>query len=441
MQFDVNFAATVCHKVIPLTISIFLKYSEDPFILELMQEMIKALSQNPHCLGPLQEKIIPTLVSILNVQGEHSNITKQDIALDVLTTVVKYSKPPLGDNLLETAFPALVHCLLRTDDHSVMQSGGECLRAFISVSPEQIYSYNNGEGLNYTIRLTTILLNPMNNEMTALEIGRLVITIISKMGNLLGERIDLLLKAVISKMQLVESLKVLMSLVVIFAYLFLTQMDAVMHFLSTVPGPTGEPAMQFVISNWLSKQNMFFGAYERKVTIMSLCKLFEYGVTTQDNRITSINVKEQLNTESFAKCSIKTRSQTTSQWTTIPALVKIFKLLISELNYLKDLNNSDIDSESWTEDDYENDEEVSTERSTTKIKPFSNFCFKDDDEENTDDDQMFTELMKDPIFQSNMEENLTKFLQNFSTNEHFSAFLCHLNETEKKVLQDIQIKF
>lgn len=439
MQFDINFTTSVCHKIIPLTIAVFLKYPEDPYILELVQEMLKALSQNPHCLKPLQEKIIPTLVSILNLQGEQADVAKQDIALDVLTTVVKYSEPPLRDNLIESAFPAVVHCILRTDDHSVMVSGGECLRAFVSVSPEQICNYKNGEGLNYIMQVTTMLLNPMNNEMTAGQIGRLVITIISKMGNLLGDNIDLLLKAVISKMQLVECLKVVMSLVVIFAHLFLTQMDAVLHFLSTVPGPTGEPAMQFVISNWLSKQSMFFGAYERKVTTMSLCKLFEYGVTTQDNRITSINVKEQVTTDTNTKSVVKTRSQTTNQWVTIPALVKIFKLLISELNYLKDLRISEQDSDSWT-DDEENNTQDGIERSPPKVKYVSDLYFNDDDEENTDDDQMISELMKDPIFQANMEDNLTKFLQNFSTNEHFPAFADQLNETEKKILQDIQIK-
>lgn len=228
--------------------------------------MIKALSQNPLCLQPLQEKFIPTIVSILNLQGDQANCAKQDIALDVLTTIVKYSQAPLSNALVENAFPSMIHCVLRSDDHSVMVSGGECLRAFIFISPEQICHYKNGEGLSYIMQVTTMLLNPMNNEMTAGQIGRLVITIITKMGNMLGENVDLLLKAVISKMQLVECLKVIMSLVVIFAHLFLTQMEAVLNFLSTVPGPTGEPAMQFVFSNWLTKQTSFFGAYERKVT-------------------------------------------------------------------------------------------------------------------------------------------------------------------------------
>jgi len=197
-----------------LAIAVFLKYTEDPFVLETVQDLIKALCQRKECLGPLQEKFIPTIVSILGLSGAAST-EKQDIALDVLNTIVRYTEPPLSNSLLETAFPAII-----------------------------------------------------NSEMTAAgQVGRLVITIITKMGSMLGQNVDMLLKAVISKMQNLECLKVIMNLVLIFAHLFLTQMDAVLNFLSTVPGPNGEPAMQFVLTNWLSRQNSFFGNYERKVSI------------------------------------------------------------------------------------------------------------------------------------------------------------------------------
>lgn len=86
-----------------------------------------------------------------------------------------------------------------------------------------------------------------------------------KNGKPFRENADLLLKDAISKMQPVEGLKVITSLVVPFAHLFLAQMETVLNFLSTVRDPIGEPAMQFVFSSWLSKQIPFFGAYERKL--------------------------------------------------------------------------------------------------------------------------------------------------------------------------------
>jgi len=51
----------------------------------------------------------------------------------------------------------------------------------------------------------------------------------------------------------------------VFAQLMHTQMTAVLDFLSSVPSPTGRPALEFVLTEWCSKQHLFVGEYERKV--------------------------------------------------------------------------------------------------------------------------------------------------------------------------------
>lgn len=55
------------------------------------------------------------------------------------------------------------------------------------------------------------------------------------------------------------------SLVLVFAHLVHTQMGAVLDFLSGVPGPTGQSALAFVLTEWCSRQTVFFGTYENKV--------------------------------------------------------------------------------------------------------------------------------------------------------------------------------
>lgn len=461
LSFDVNFTATGSGKVIPLTIAIFLKYHDDPFILELVQDLLKIFSQNAYCQQPLQEKIIPTITSILNMQGSQANTSMQEISLDVLQTIVKYSKPPLSPVLVENAFPAVVHCILRTDDHTLMQSGGECLRAYINVDPEQVCRYKNGEGLNYMIQVATMLLNPMSNEFTAVFIGRLVITIIVRAGNMLGENIDLLLKAIISKMQLVEALNVAMSLVTTFAHLILTQMEAVLNFLYTVPGPTGEPAMSFFFANWLTRQHLFYGAYERKVTIMAMCKLFEYGVTTQDPRLVGVSIREPVVTDT----KTRTRSQTaaSTQYVSVPILVKIFKLLLNELSNYREARLTAADDE-WTDED---DDEGATAavspqqqqnggdlnggkvaaasvtvsgpspRKTSPLK-VSDLLF-DDGEEDEDGEELAMLLGEHNLSAQSVEENLIAFLRTFSQNDHFGVFFEQLTDAEKESLQSIEV--
>ena len=57
----------------------------------------------------------------------------------------------------------------------------------------------------------------------------------------------------------------LQSLVLVFAHLVHCQLDAMLEFLSSVPSPTGKPALEFVLIEWCSKQHLFYGEYDRKI--------------------------------------------------------------------------------------------------------------------------------------------------------------------------------
>jgi hypothetical protein len=52
---------------------------------------------------------------------------------------------------------------------------------------------------------------------------------------------------------------------------------------------------------------------------------------------------------------------------------------------------------------------------------------------------MLQDLMLDPIFQEDTEVSLTKFITDFSRNENFGAFVEKLTQTEKKLLQSLNI--
>lgn len=55
--------------MISFTTAIFLKYFEDPFVLEQVQDIIYALAENEFCMGSLHERLVPTLVSVSFVQN------------------------------------------------------------------------------------------------------------------------------------------------------------------------------------------------------------------------------------------------------------------------------------------------------------------------------------------------------------------------------------
>ncbi|XP_063995676.1 importin-9 [Diachasmimorpha longicaudata] len=437
ISLDKSFTASVEEKIGPLTIAVFVKYHSDPEILSICQDLFKELTENPECIEPLQTRLIPTLVSMMTGSPDKSaDEGIKGVALDVLQVLVQFSPRNLSNALVESAFPAACHCIMNSDDNGTLQSGGEVIRTYLSVGARQVIDHRDNEGLtglHYILQIVAQLLNPQSSEFTATFVGRLVTTLIRKVGNSLGENLDLLLKAVLSKMQRAETLTVMQSLLMVYAHLINTEFDAVLNFLSTVPGPTGQSALAFVLVEWVARQHSFFGNYDRKVTIVALSKILEHGVTNDDARLNEIMVKGD---EIFSptEAGVRTRSKTQSrpyQWTTVPILVKIFKLIINEISNDMEavcpLNQEPKDSD---DEELENEDDIF-------INPGNEvdlLRLTDEDEEEDDPD-----LLQDSIYHLNLNQYLRDFLTNFSNHHCFPAFTQHLNPNEGKILNNLGI--
>jgi len=81
----------------------------------------------------------------------------------VLRVLVQYSPSPLSNALIETAFPAACQCVLNSEDHSTLQSGGEVIRSYLSIAAQQVIAHRDNEGqtgLQYVLQIIGQLLNP-----------------------------------------------------------------------------------------------------------------------------------------------------------------------------------------------------------------------------------------------------------------------------------------
>ena len=499
LSCDPTFTASYESKVSPLAIAIFLKYSTDPVLTSLLQDIFRVIAETPQCLAPLEARLVPTLVSILDAPVSPDSIGSspstesadtsfnlktgvttglQAVALDVLQTLVRATvvlPSPASSNgqegssqaqqilpqnclselVINRAFPAAVRSTLNTDDNAIMQSGGECLRAFVSVAPDQVCSYMDADGksgLWYMVQVAAQLLNPVGSEFTATFVGRLVTTLIQKTGDRLGSDLDALLKAVLSKLQGSETLSVIQSLLMVYAQLVHSQLEAVLRFLCSVPGPTGENALNFVLTEWVARQHLFYGAYETKVSIVALSKLLQHGVNNNDTRLQEINVKGDLIVAQGATNQARTRSQKKSnpdQWTYVPVLVKIFKLLVQEItsnmDAALDCNSADEDSEEETNTDTNGLESSDTGAvhlsdlldAATAAKNGTGLGFFDDDGLDEEEDP---DALADPLYNINVCRYLTDFVTEFSRQPFFAAhFAPHLNQSEKTTLATIGV--
>uniref|UniRef100_A0A3B3UAZ7 Importin 9 n=1 Tax=Poecilia latipinna TaxID=48699 RepID=A0A3B3UAZ7_9TELE len=410
---DPAFTTSAENKICPLTIAIFLKYNNDPVVAALAQDIFKELAQIEGCQGPMQMRLIPTLISIMQAPPDKIPSGLCATSIDILATVVRNTKPPLSELLVCQAFPVVAQCTLRTDDHTIMQNGGECLRAYVSVALEQIAQWRDEQGnsgLWYVMQVVNQLLDPRTSESTAVFVGRLVSTLISRAGTELGDQLDHILRAILSKMQQAEALSVMQSLIMVFAHLVHSQLEPLLEFLCSLPGPTGKPALEFVMTEWMSRQHLFYGQYEGKVSTVALCKLLQHGINADDKRLQDIMVKgeEIYNLED----GIRTRSKSAKnpeRWTNIPLLVKIFKLIINELSTVVEANASRANAADWSHDD----------------------DYYEDDEEDDPD------ALKDPIYLIDLQAYLTDFLTQFAQQPCYSMFSNHLNNAERQTLQSI----
>ncbi|XP_075030270.1 importin-9 isoform X4 [Calonectris borealis] len=354
---DPAFTASVENKICPFTIAIFLKYSNDPVVASLAQDIFKELAQIEACQGPMQMRLIPTLVSIMQAPADKIPAGLCATSIDILTTVVRNTKPPLSQLLICQGFPAVAQCSLNTDDNATMQS-----------------------------------------------------------------------------------------LIMVFAHLVHSQLEPLLEFLCSLPGPTGKPALEFVMAEWMSRQHLFYGQYEGKVSSVALCKLLQYGINTDDKRLQDIRVKgeEIFNMDE----GIRTRSKSAKnpeRWTNIPLLVKILKLIINELSNAMEANASRQTTADWSQDDsndmWEDQEEDEDEDEGLAGQFLSDILStnKYDEDYYEDDEEDDPDALKDPLYQIDLQAYLTDFLCQFAQQPCYAMFSDHLNENEKRVLQAIGI--
>ena len=109
----------------------------DHVLTSLIEDIFKVIATTPGCCVPLENRLVPTLVSILEAEGDKVSSGLQSVALDILQTLVRAyqiqegsnhgglnketQRRPLTQLLVAQAFPAAVRCTLHSDDNSVTQ--------------------------------------------------------------------------------------------------------------------------------------------------------------------------------------------------------------------------------------------------------------------------------------------------------------------------------
>jgi hypothetical protein len=198
-------------------------------------------------------------------------------------------------------------------------------------------------------------------------------------------------------------------------------------------------------------------------SIIALTGLLEYAMTNNDVRFQTLVVPgdQIIYHQSGQTISHRTRSKTSKQpeqWTRVPLVVKLFKILSLELqnqiNTRKELEE-DANFDDEDEDDDDNDDDIDDHEEKDKEEIESNLLKSTDDEttkyleryDNLLDDvfdyEFFQEkdpdAFNDPLMQVDLLDYLKERLRLFATHTWFSIFQQHLNVIERGALQKIGV--
>ena len=69
-------------------------------LVELTQDLIRELCENPGCAGMVQQRILPTLVSILQANDDKVPGGMQSVAIDMLESIIRTQQAPLTEGIV-----------------------------------------------------------------------------------------------------------------------------------------------------------------------------------------------------------------------------------------------------------------------------------------------------------------------------------------------------
>ncbi|KAF5285289.1 hypothetical protein FQR65_LT13279 [Abscondita terminalis] len=339
LKLEPPFIESIQNELITLVLNIFARNISSLKIVKSLHPIIKEICIDSNCQKNFENKFLPILTNVLNqvISTDQTQLTSfeaQRNAIEVLNTLVKYSYEPISDNLITYGFICLSNCIITVDDSAITQCGADCLRSYLCKGTSNILEFRDNEGrsgTDYILNVLKYVLDPHKMEFACKQVGRFFITAMHTLGPQLDQHFSFLLRGVLSSMQRAKTIPVEESLLIIFAYLFYYHLEAVINYLTLIPGPDGRSALAFVLDRWLLKNYIYGGKYQFNLNVLALTRLIEHTFIHEDERVADIKVKEYAEFEDDEYSDYHNPGFLNE----IPILLKIIKHLLLYSSVLK----------------------------------------------------------------------------------------------------------
>ncbi|KAJ5561016.1 Armadillo-like helical [Penicillium sp. DV-2018c] len=325
-------------------------------VTEAFEDIVDQITDlGPDAYVRLCEKVLPSLMGAIDVGSLTEENPLTNFATDLIRALAERSPEPMPAGFIETVMPKLNRLLLESDEAELIRPATEAVRHMLSHGFAQFVVWRDPQSGKEAIEVVLIiidrLLGPAVDDYAATEVGQLAAELVERAGSeRLGPYLPQLLQAVAQRLATAQQAQFIQSLILVFARLTLISAREVVDFLAQV-NLGGQSGLSVVLSKWLENSVNFAGYDEIKQNIFALARLYELA----DPRVAEVPVKGDLIIQDTGR--IKTRSQARrnpDQFTTVPAPLKIIKVLVEELGAAS--GNKEIDSAQAALDDADSDD-------------------------------------------------------------------------------------
>lgn len=308
-------------------------------IEDMMEQLAETATDEDYYLDFVQHSLPPLLQSILSIK-DWDYTPELVLSLNILGVIIDKGPYPVPEDILNTFFEPLYKIVMNSSDNQVLQTATEILSFLTSHASAQLQTWTNSEGRNgieLLIVAVARLLEPVWEDSACINTGLLILAIVNKFGQFLGDYIPQILEATAKRLAIAKHPVLIENFIRVFSELVASSAADVVDFLSNqsidIVSPdsissTTTTGLQVVLSKWVSNFDVLRGYDEIKSNIVALGKLYEL----QDPRIANIIVEgDPLPAPDDV---ILTRSKTRqlgAVYTKVSVPVKIIKLFLREL--------------------------------------------------------------------------------------------------------------
>ena len=301
-------------------------------LTETFELLVQAVSdQGTDSYIRLCGKVIPSLSAAFHVGSFRDDSSLTELAAELVSKLAEHGSEPLPEGFVSVLMPPLQNILMQATDGSVLRPATTAVSHMLNKGTSQFLAWNHNGKSSVELSLTIVdrLISSQDIEESAAdEVGSLASSLIDKCGaEVLGSYLAALLRAVAVRLATADRIPFIQSLLMVFASLAIKAPSDVVSFLQDI-NINGTSGLNVVMTKWLENSVHFAGYDEIRLNCIALSKIY----SLHDPRVASIMVKGDLIVVETGR--IKTRSQARlnpDTWTSLPATLKILKLLVDEL--------------------------------------------------------------------------------------------------------------